>query len=138
MELYLAALNYLDVPWKHRGREITGLDCIGLVVRAIEDCGGVLNDRRDYGREPENDGLRQELQSQLTEVDRDPEVNDIVLMAHRVDGPPRHVGIIAPYPLGGLGFVHTYGEVGRVVFTRFGESEQQRLQGVFEWAHGRS
>ena len=132
MELYQAARNYLGVPWRHRGRSMVGIDCIGLLVLSIQDIGGTVNDRLDYGREPHRDGLQEELISQLNQVDRQPQVNDVVVARLRRNSAPVHVGIIAPYPQG-LGVIHTYGDAGKVVYTRLSDKHRELITGVFEW-----
>jgi hypothetical protein len=134
MELYQAAMQYEGVPWKHRGRTVRGMDCIGLILQAVRDCGGTLTDRINYGLEPWRDGLRDELETQFTEVFRPPKVNDIILGSFRIKHPPVHTAIIAPYPFGGLGVVHSFCEAGSVVFTRYSDRHQRLTNGVFEWA----
>jgi cell wall-associated NlpC family hydrolase len=41
--------KYLGVPYKHQGRDLTGLDCYGLVIRIFDDLGIKLFDiEEDY------------------------------------------------------------------------------------------
>ena len=40
--LYAAAIEYVGVPFRHKGRSRAGLDCAGLVFVACRDCGIVL------------------------------------------------------------------------------------------------
>lgn len=50
-ELFLdAARGYVGCPWKHQGRSRLGLDCIGLVVLALRDCGLDAPMTAVYGR----------------------------------------------------------------------------------------
>lgn len=47
-----AARKYLAVPWRHLGRGIHGLDCVGLVVMVCRDLGISGYDLATYPREP--------------------------------------------------------------------------------------
>ena len=132
MELYQAAMKYVGVPWKHRGRTANGMDCLGLLVLSIQDCGGTVEDRRDYGREAWTFGLLEELQKRFKQKDiNDIGVNDIVMARLYRTGHPVHTGIVAPYP-NGLGVIHTYGDVMEVVYTRLSERYRSLITGVFE------
>lgn len=44
----------LGVPWRHQGRSDRGLDCVGLVLLAVQRAGAIPADfeRRNYGRLP--------------------------------------------------------------------------------------
>lgn len=57
MNLVDAARSLKGVKWRHRGRNRNGVDCAGLVWLTYAECGVVLPDRRDYGRDPFRDGL---------------------------------------------------------------------------------
>ena len=52
-------------PWRHRGRGPDWLDCVGLVVIALEANGIAVADRERYGRVPHRDGLQAELRRQF-------------------------------------------------------------------------
>lgn len=101
------ARKYLGVKWRHRGRKDWALDCIGLVVRAVAAGGLVMRDRRDYGREPWKDGLRQEMREQLGEPVTDWQPGDIALMSWDGAHEPSHVGVLGDSPHG-LTIIHSY------------------------------
>ena len=135
MELWEAAMQYLNVPFRHRGRTKNGLDCVGLVILAGKDIGFVAQDLRVYGREPWDDGLENYLKLNLGDpVDREPLPNDVLLLRLHRDVPPSHVAICAPYPYPGtIGMVHTYGEIGRVVYHRMDDRRRNQIAGVYQW-----
>jgi hypothetical protein len=139
MKPHEVALHYVGVPFRHRGRSRPSetysgaLDCLGLLVITAEDMGLDVMDKKLYGREPWRDGLRAGLKNNCGEpVNRPPQADDIVLMRLRPEAEPSHVGIIAPYP-GGLGIVHTYGEIGRVTFHRLDDFRQKQIVEVYQW-----
>jgi hypothetical protein len=134
------ALAYVGVPFRHRGRSRPtktysgALDCLGLLVVTAEDMGLPVLDKKIYGREPWRDGLRAGLKQNCGDpVQRELRVNDIVLFRLRPKAEPSHVGIIAPHPTGGLGIIHTYGEIGRVAFHRLDKHRESLIVEVYQW-----
>lgn len=122
-----AARTFKEVPFRHRGRSMRGVDCIGLLVVALEMVGRPVADRRVYGRSPEADLLREALvaefgapihKSQL-------QVGDIVTM--QWNGRPQHVGLVTDYLLGGLGLIHADVSLGRVVEHRLADPWPRRI-----------
>lgn len=104
-----AARALVGTPWRHRGRNERGIDCIGLIVAALRAGDFPIKDRIDYGREPWADGLRRELSGQFGEPLQESawQPGDIVLF----DLPgkePCHVGILADYRFGGLSLIHAH------------------------------
>ena len=127
MRPHEAAMEYLGVPFRHRGRTRNGLDCIGLIILAARAMSVPVFDQKVYGREPWRDGLRAHLQAHLGDpVDRPIQVDDVLLMRLRPEQEPSHVAIVAPHPYG-LGMVHTYGEIGRVVYHRIDDHRHRQI-----------
>ena len=131
MRLHEAAIQYIGVPFRPRGRSDYGLDCIGLVVRSLIDCGAVVDDRINYGREPWNDGLEQSLEEHLDRVNDAPQVDDILLMKIAGRTKPCHVAIVAPYPKGGLALIHSRSDFKRVLMHRMDHKCEDQIMGVF-------
>ena len=76
-----SARKYLGVPFRHRGRSASGLDCAGLGWIAYRDLGIELPDVRAYGREPFKNGLMEGLRAALGDpVDDGPLPGDVVVM----------------------------------------------------------
>jgi len=128
-----AALEYVGVKFIHRGRTRRGVDCVGLVILAAQDCGYLAEDLPAYGREPRNGLLEKTLADHLgAPVNRAPAVNDVVVMSLQSGQQPSHVGIITHHP-NGLGIVHAYGEIGRVAHQRLDTNKIKRIAEVYEW-----
>lgn len=135
MELWEAALEYLGVPFGHRGRSRNRLDCVGLVILAARDAGlENIRDLRIYGREPVGAILRSGLIDHLgtPKPDKVLAPNDIVLMRLHRGSEPSHVGIIAPHRFG-LGLIHAHSAAKKVVFHRIDEVWTNRISEVFAW-----
>lgn len=115
MRLSEAAMQYVGVPFRFRGRAKSGVDCSGLLVCAMRESGLDVEDRINYGREPWNDGLEASLDEHFHIADFPLQVDDVVLMSLNGRGVPQHIGIIADYP-GGLGIIHARSEFGKVLF----------------------
>lgn len=137
--LVAAARAYLNVPFRHRGRKRSGLDCAGLVWMAYHDCGVDLPDFLLYGPEPHNDGLVSHITTALgppvavAPVRRPQlEVGDVIVI--RFETEPHHVALLGNYPTGGLSMLHAYGQAapkGRVVEHRLADDHIAKITHVF-------
>ena len=127
------AMTYLGVPFQHRGRTRQGVDCLGLLVLVAIEYGNTVFDKAIYGREPWRDGLRDGLRAHCgPPVKRPFEIDDILLMRLNPGEEPSHVAIVAPHPYG-LGMIHTYAEVNRVVYHRIDKYRRRQIVEVFAW-----
>lgn len=115
--LLAAARSCAGVKWCHRGRNRNGLDCAGLVWLAYAECGVILPDRRDYGKDPFRDGLMSAAVRALGEpIWQGPKGGcrwsmlrpaDVVVMARaRL---PRHVAMIGDNLMHGLSVIDADG-----------------------------
>lgn len=135
--LVAAARRYMGAPFKHRGRTADGLDCAGLAWLAYADCGYTPPDLARYGRTPHRDGLMQAMRDALGDpvwqgmaIDRDIlQVGDVVVM--RFVQEPHHVAIVCDSVSHGLGLIHCYGNIGRVVEHGLDAMWQERILAVF-------
>ena len=122
-----SARKYLGVKFRHRGRSVSSLDCVGLIVIAFQDLGRqILNDKEHYGREPHADGLREGLQLEFGEPCSEMKVGDIALIAYNTEI-PHHVAVIGNYLYGGFSLIHADGMVGKVVEHRLDENWRKMI-----------
>lgn len=139
---YIAeARTYLQVPFRHAGRTRRGVDCVGLVAVALAAVGREVADRRDYGRDPVRDGLREVVREHFGDpvwCKGDPmdaiQPGDIALMRwHESAGVQLfcHVGILTDYPLGGLALLHALHANKRVVEHRLADPWPRRIVEVY-------
>lgn len=129
------ALRYLGTPFKHRGRTVKNLDCVGLLVAIAREIGMEHRDLKVYGREPTDDTLHRMLVDNFgPPVKRPPEIDDVVTM--QLPGQPRmgHAGIVAPH-LYGQGLIHTAAKPGpdKVVLQRIDSRLRSMVREVYEW-----
>ena len=137
MEPWQIAMRYLGVPFAHCGRSRRGLDCVGLMVLVGLEWGIDVQDSPYYGREPARNNNSFQLRDYLERylgppVERPYGVNDVVLMKLRPRFAPAHVGIVAPHEHG-LGLIHSYGAIGKVVLQRIDERRHSQIIEVFQW-----
>jgi hypothetical protein len=126
-------LAELRVPFLHQGRTIAGIDCTGLLVYIAEALGVPTDDPKVYAREPSGTLLRETLERHLgPPVSRPPGVNDVLLMQLPGQAQIGHVGIVVPHPHG-LGIVHAYAEIGRVVYQRMDQRRLDQIEEVYAW-----
>lgn len=108
---FVAALRtYRGVRFWHLGRSRTGVDCAGLVVCAVRDCGETMFDRKDYQSQVATAVLRHGLLASFKEVSIDfATTGDILLFCSR-DGNPQHVAVLT----GPNTIIHAWDAVGEV------------------------
>lgn len=112
-------------PFKHRGRDLRGVDCIGVPVFAMRVVGREVNDLDRYAHRPDGVTLQTLIAEHLgAPLPRDKiRPADIVLMRwHEKNGKKmvNHVGVVMP-PIGseaGLYLLHAYHGVDEVIHHR--------------------
>jgi cell wall-associated NlpC family hydrolase len=118
-------MKYLGVRWRHQGRaRKTGLDCLGLVVVALEDLGYDVKDNTTYRRRPNDRLLLSLVSQQLDEVPvEDIQSGDIILMHFKDrNKSPYHFAI---YTENG-GMVHGYAPAACSEFRRIKANGNRR------------
>lgn len=132
--LIVAARRYVGVPFRHHGRTVKSLDCVGYVRLSYADCGHASRDVRFYGREPYKGQLMEVIKAELGEPvglgpDVELRIGDVVVLHY--GNQPHHVAMVGWLPYGGLSLMHADGNVGRVVENRLDEVWRQRIVAVF-------
>lgn len=89
-----AARSMLGVKWRHQGRQPWAVDCLGLIVLAMRAAGREVQDREGYPRDPQREGLRDELLRQCGQPGEWVH-GGIALMQWAGAELPSHVGILA-------------------------------------------
>lgn len=118
------ARSYLGVKFKHQGRTTAGLDCVGLAVRVLNDCGYAVDDQRGYARNPT--GVLEgaiNAQPSLVKV-KECEAGDFLVM--RIGREQQHVAIRTD-----KGIIHSYETVGKVVEHGFSQAWKRRVSAVY-------
>lgn len=93
LDVIQEARLWLEVPWRHLGRNRRGIDCAGLVIRVGNDRGLISYDVRQYPRHTHRDAFVCHFQAVLIEkpiTQRQP--GDILLIRDGVYA--CHCGII--------------------------------------------
>lgn len=128
-----SARRYLGIPFRHQGRTKKGLDCIGLLVRAMRDCGYLLADRTDYGRLPADRKLIESLTDHFGPPVRFSSVSDLSpgeIVAMSWGAEAGHIGLITDHPEG-IGIIHSYALAGRVIEHSFSDFHLRRVVARF-------
>lgn len=92
-----AARDCMGIAWRHMGRQglpwghDVGLDCIGLVMRAVVAAGRPVRDLAAYGRDPDGT-LLQRMDDHLGA--RVASYGPACVLAIRFGGQPRHVALL--------------------------------------------
>jgi cell wall-associated NlpC family hydrolase len=129
------ARSLIGVPWKHQGRSRTmGVDCVGLGVVVLRECGYTVIDRTEYDRIP--DGT---LRDEVTRVIGQPIAlgngagdhvapGDFVTIAY--PNTESHVAIVSS-DRHGLTIIHADNKRGEVVENRIDARWNRRIAGVW-------
>jgi len=133
VDLIEAARTYKGARFEHAGRNHAGVDCIGLIVKACEDVGVVLDDEKLYSNLPHPSYFLKRLRDQLREVDVS-EVQAGAVGFFWIAQPrlKRHVGLFTER---GEGLLHAYDlakpQPGRVLEGPFGQYWQEHIAHLF-------
>ncbi len=100
-----AARAMIGAKWSHRARKDWAVDCIGLVVVALEKVGRPVRDQKRYGREAWGDHLMTACQREFGDPVTDWRSGDIALIRW---GNTAHMGVVANHPDSGLSIIHAH------------------------------
>ena len=106
-DIITEARKYLGVRWQHQGRNMAGIDCIGLVFAVAHALKLTTFHTANYGRIPDGTLLRQGLEQHLVQVDQ-PVPGCVLLMCF--DNFPQHLAIQSD-----IGIIHAYAQARKVV-----------------------
>ena len=102
-----------------------GLDCIGLIVIALQAAGFPVRDRADYGRRPDGLSLVKALEAHGAKPANEISTGNILLF--RYDRQPQHAALAT----GAASMIHSFAPAGKVVETAIGDYWKTRLVGVY-------
>lgn len=129
----MAARKYLGVPFVHAGRNMNGIDCVGLLIKTGQDVGMFEWDDVDYGPAVDPDRLVREVEMFCSPVDGPIGKADVLLF--NILGYPQHVGIVTE--AGSVdcpaSFIHAYQTVGKVVEHELDCSWLDRIARRYFW-----
>ena len=124
-----AARSYVGVPWRHRGRSRTGVDCIGLVLLVAREVGMDLPDPAPYAREPQGTRLLEGILAHTTRM-AEAAPGDVLLFRLGLYG--GHVGIASVHPAWGVpACLHAYAPRRQVVEQPMDAELRAALLGAF-------
>ena len=128
--LVAAARSFRGVRFRHVGRSVNGLDCLGLVVASFRAIGYEMEDKTSYSRSPEGEQIREaafaHFGAPIPRSDAAP--GDVVLMQWHQR--PQHVAILGEYPFGGLSVIHSDSMFGEVTEHRLAAPWDRRIVAV--------
>lgn len=129
-QIVAKAREYVDTPFHHVGRlKGVGIDCVGLLVCVAAELGVPIKDYTSYSKRPDGVTLHRELEAQLIETDRTPELGRIV--SFQSGGKPRHLGIITG--TNPLRIIHAHGWFDRVLEHNVDEHWRGKIAKMFDF-----
>lgn len=113
----MEARRWIDVPVSHLGRNMFGVDCIGLVIEVGQRT-GVLPATDDelaphliYGRIPNSERMRASLTAFLVPVEGEHQLADIGFFSWGNRKRPIHTAIMGQGPRGRPTMIHANGQI---------------------------
>ena len=133
LELALAALDYESVPFRHLGRDLKGVDCIGLLVCSARAVGCVARDfdYTNYSRTPNGHDLVREL-LRVGLKRHGGRIRAGMFGSFRLGREPMHMGIFCGTDRRRQ-LIHADAGVGKVVRHTFDMAWRRRLTSVWIW-----
>jgi hypothetical protein len=121
-----AARRFIGVPFRHRGRNIAGLDCAGLVIAVYRHLNLMPNDFVEtlYNKMP-TAGLVEKTLSQFCTKKQTPEIGNILMLSF-LDN-PCHMAFFADDTI-----IHAYNPRGKVVEEEYSQKWENRLTGIYD------
>jgi len=128
------ARTWIGTPYVHQGRQRkVGCDCAGFLVGIGHKFGYNPVDMHGYSPIPGTGKLKKLVASQMKEIPIDEiKPGDIVLIDFCKRGDPHHIGFITNYK-GGLGLIHSYQMVGKVVEHDLNNKWKDRIKLAFRF-----
>lgn len=124
-----AARKYLGIPWIHRGRSASGVDCSGLIVLCCNDLGIEVEDHNEYSIGDEWERMNDYMGRAFVDVtDGSEEPGDILLF--RGMFMTNHCGIRTD-----IGMIHSWRSVGCVVEHPIDAYWRRFLKRTLRWQH---
>lgn len=107
-----AAKRYLGVPWRHQGRSMRGVDCVGLVYCVARDLGILPHDLEvpPYRRVPDGTFLSYFNAHMVRVPLMDMQPGSVIIMSYRDQ--PYHAGILLTVNPSSL--IHAYARFRKV------------------------
>jgi cell wall-associated NlpC family hydrolase len=125
-----AARELLGVPFQHQGRTKAGTDCVGVVLWAGK-CTGLIPTAFElpaYTLPPAPHLFDEYLPKFADKVEGERRLGDIVVLAAKPGGKPRHLGIVSER---GLVWMDRTASVGRVSECRLDSQMAACIVGVW-------
>lgn len=122
--------KYLGVPYLHKGRDIKGLDCWGLVIAVYKEVGVGVLDLDNYSKNWSFEGGNLFIENYYKEWQKhgSPVFLDVILFSN-CKGVPYHAGIY----LSRGKFIH--GSKAGVVISRLDDDKfYSRIEGIYRYA----
>lgn len=132
-DIILAARSALGVPFKHQGRGLSGLDCVGLPLFVADRLGIKYTDVSGYARRPSGGKLEATFDEHVASgillrvLPSDMQAGDFLMM--RFGGEPQHLAIYT-----GENIIHSYQAVGKVCEHRLDDKWSARIVRVYRLA----
>lgn len=124
------ARSWVGTRYRHQGRDRSGIDCVGLVIKVAHTLEITEFDLTSYGRVPDGLMLMELADEHMQRVPVSAlEPGLIVVMRFATE--PQHFAIVAEHPQGGLSLIHALAFSRKVVEHRLDETWSARIVAAY-------
>ncbi|MCP4102774.1 MAG: hypothetical protein GY750_15350 [Lentisphaerae bacterium] len=121
------ARSWLGIPFKHQGRTIDGVDCVGLVIVVAHALGLSDFETHQYSRHPSPTMMGRILDAEMVRIKISEALpGDVYWMRFFKD--PQHLAIISD-----KGIIHSFSNVKKVTEHRIDKRWKNRIMGAYRF-----
>jgi cell wall-associated NlpC family hydrolase len=132
-DIVSAARSWVGVPYKHLGRDRSGVDCAGLIMGVAKEFGIEPEAPRAYSNQPKGATLLVPADKQMWVVKRDRLIpGDVVVLWAWTPNEPQHFGIVADHPHG-VSFIHAFSKFGKVTEQSWNRFWNKHFTGIYNY-----
>lgn len=113
-EIVAEAQRWVDVPYRHLGRNKFGVDCAGLLIKVAHECELSSFDTTAYSKRPNSQEFLHEIGNVVARIPKTEAKNSAILVMR---GPrrPCHLGILEIDKRGQRYVIHSFAPYRKVV-----------------------
>lgn len=128
--------EYIDIPFKEKGRTRKGADCWGLVLLVLKEQYGVtgLPDfRKSYSHTGDREGIKDCVTDEAHNWVKVSEPEKGAVIVFNIGGYPQHVGICTGFKQGKAMFLHVHKGANSTHERLSSSLWNQRIAGIYKY-----
>jgi cell wall-associated NlpC family hydrolase len=130
-DIVASARSWVGVPYRHLGRDRSGVDCAGLIMNVAKDFAIVPEAPAAYSNQPKGQTLLVPADKQMWKITRDRIIpGDIVVLWAWTPSEPQHFGVIGDSPHG-VTLIHAFSKFKAVTEQSWNRFWNEHFHGIY-------